>query len=63
MTPEQYEEYMEWVNDPVAQAEYQKWRTENETKRAKLPDPFTTDSNVFLKSFNEIFGDRNESYR
>jgi hypothetical protein len=55
------EEYEEWLNDPVAQAEHQKWRIQDELKRAKLPDPFTTDTDVFLKAFHEIFGAKNES--
>ncbi len=57
---DQQEEYEQWLNDPQAQAEYQKWRIQDELKRAKLPDPFTTDIDVFMKSFNEIFGVRNE---
>lgn len=57
---DQQEEYEQWLNDPQAQAEYQKWRIQDELKRAKLPDPFTTDTDVFMKSFNEIFGVRNE---
>jgi hypothetical protein len=58
---DQQEEYEQWLNDPQAQAEYQKWRIQDELKRAKLPDPFTTDTDVFMKSFNEIFGVKNES--
>lgn len=34
------QEYEEWKNDPVAQAEYQQWRIQDELKRSKLPDPF-----------------------
>lgn len=55
------EEYEQWLNDPQAQSEWQEWRIKDELKRAKLPDPFTTDTNAFLKAFNEIFGVKNES--
>jgi hypothetical protein len=55
------EEYKQWLNDPQAQAEYEKWRIQDELKRAKLPDPFTTDTDAFSKAFNEIFGAKHES--
>lgn len=55
------EEYEQWLNDPQAQAEWQEWRIKDELKRSKLPDPFTTDTNAFLKAFNEIFGVKHES--
>jgi hypothetical protein len=34
------EEYLEWLADPVAQAEYRQWLVEDEKRRAALPDPF-----------------------
>jgi hypothetical protein len=55
------EEYKEWLGDPVAQDEYQKWRTQDELNRSKLPEPFTTDTETFAKAFKEIFGVKNES--
>lgn len=60
MTPEEFQEYTEWLNDPKAQAEYHQWRIKDDLKRSQLPDPLTTDIDVFMKSFNEIFGVRNE---
>lgn len=55
------EEYEQWLNNPKEQAEYEKWRIEDDLKRAKLPDPFTTDIESFAKAFREIFGEKNES--
>lgn len=55
------EEYEQWINDPVAQAEYEEWRAKDELKRSKLPDPFTVDTETFSKAFHEIFGAKNES--
>ena len=54
------QQYEEWKADPKAQAEYDKWRIEDELKRAKLPDPFTTDPQAFAKAFNQIFGVNHE---
>jgi hypothetical protein len=54
------DEHKEWLNDPVAQDEYQKWRTQDELKRSKLPDPFTTDTEKFAKAFQNIFGEKHE---
>lgn len=34
------EQYLEWINDPAAQAEYRRWLAEDEKRRATLPDPF-----------------------
>jgi hypothetical protein len=34
------QEYEEWINDPVAQAEYAQWKIQDEQRRAQLPDPF-----------------------
>ena len=56
------EEQEQWFNDPVAQAEYKKWRIQDELKRSKLPDPFTTDNENFAKAFKEIFGEKNEPH-
>jgi len=50
------EEHEEWLNDTQAQEEYRKWKIEDEMKRARLPDPFTTEPDAFLKAFHEIFG-------
>lgn len=36
------EQYLEWINDPVAQAEYRQWLVEDEKRRATLPDPLET---------------------
>jgi hypothetical protein len=55
------QEYEQWLNDPVAQAEYQQWRADQDQKRAQLPDPFTTDPQSFLNQFNRIF--KNEPLR
>lgn len=54
MTAQQ--EYEAWKLDPKAQEEYAKWKIEDELKRNKLPDPFTSSNSQFTKSFNEIFG-------
>jgi hypothetical protein len=54
------QQYEEWKNDPQAQQEYQDWRTQDELKRAQLPDPFTNDPNFFTKSFFLIFGEHHE---
>jgi hypothetical protein len=58
---DQQEEYEQWLNDPVAQDEHQKWRIQDELKRSKLPDPFTTDTETFAKAFQNIFGVKHES--
>jgi hypothetical protein len=42
------QEYYEWLQDPVAQQEYRKFLLEDEMKRSRLPDPFTTDPQDFL---------------
>jgi hypothetical protein len=52
------QEYEEWLNDPLAQAEYQQWRQDQ--IRNQLPDPFTTDPSIFLKQLREL---KNESLR
>ena len=49
------QEYEEWINDPVAQAEYQEWRLRDELRRAGLPDPL---SPSFTEAFNKIFKDQ-----
>ncbi len=54
------QEYEEWLNDPLAQAEYQQWRTQQDQIRNQLPDPFTTDPSIFLKQLSEL---KNESLR
>ena len=40
------QEYEEWKNDPVAQAEYQQWKLQDELKRSKLLDPFDQPNGV-----------------
>jgi hypothetical protein len=49
-------EYAEWKNDPVAQAEYNNFLEKDLLKRLQLPDPFTTNSEQFTRTFFEIFG-------
>lgn len=53
------EEYDEWKNDPKAQAEYQQWRAQDDLKRSQLPDPFTTDPQLF----QSFLKDNHESLR
>ncbi len=48
------QEYEEWINDPVAQAEYQKWRIQDELRRAGLPDPMSAS---FVEAFTNFFKD------
>ena len=31
--------FEEWINDPIAQAEYKRWKLVTELQRAGLPDP------------------------
>ena len=38
------QEYEQWKSDPVAQKEYQQWLKQDEARRAKLPDPFTSEN-------------------
>lgn len=54
------QEYEDWKSDPKAQEEYKLWRIEDELKRSKLPDPFSASTSEFARSFNEIFGVKND---
>lgn len=49
-------EYDEWKNDMSAQAEYKTYLEKDLLKRLQLPDPFTTNSEQFTRTFFEIFG-------
>ena len=48
------QEYDEWISDPVAQAEYQKWKLRDELRRAGLPDPMSAS---FTEAFTNFFKD------
>lgn len=45
------QEYEEWANDPEAQKEYQKWKLQDELRRAGLPDPMSPSFHEAIKNF------------
>lgn len=49
--PTEQQEYEEWVNDPVAQDEYSKWRIQDELRRAGLPDPMSASFHEAITNF------------